>query len=199
MSLTVEQQEQLINWFFSPAGPHPEVCLDDHNLRLIAAFLKEKTAGPHLMNRASLEWAVKSLAGQLHYYAGVDLSAQLAAGAEAQKRLAEEQAEKDRQAAALLRRQRLEQEQRNRTPGVASAFAGQDDVAAKRQREAANRQKEVLRQQEHAAFLSELANINVYLVTDSQGRIRHGATGDYKRAAKENLKRKYPAFASEIT
>jgi hypothetical protein len=125
--LSTEQQTQLIDYYFDVL--HPELCKDDHNLRLIGQFLRDRTAGPDQMNRAALDWAVADLAGKLHYYQHVDVSEQLQAGAEAQRQL------DAANAAAQAERQRIEREtlrearQQARQPGPSSAFSSATDRA----------------------------------------------------------------------
>lgn len=126
MVISEAEQLRLIDYFFDTL--HPEICKDDYNLALISNFIRSRT-GAEYLNLAALEWAISDLAGRLHYYQHVDISAQLAAGAEAEKKLAEEQDEKNKKARALEHQQRLEAAQLARTPGVASAFEGAIDRA----------------------------------------------------------------------
>jgi hypothetical protein len=196
MSLTIEQQTRLIDHFFD--NLHPEICKDDFNVALISNFIREKTAGLDKMNRAALEWAVSDLAGKLHYYQRADVSAQLAAGADAQRQLAAELAEKNRKAEELRLQIERQSRQDARQPGVSSAFSKPDDVEQEQRSEAERRQQEAARQLRYREFRKELSDIEVYLITDSQGRIRHGATSDYKKSAKARLRLKYREFATEV-
>jgi hypothetical protein len=196
--LTPEQQARLIDWFFSKDGPHPEICGDQYNADLIAEFLKTHTMGPEYMNRAALEFAVKSLAGQLHYYAGADVSQQLAAGAQAQAALqeAEEAAERARRAAA--HQARLQAEQDARRPGVASAYEGAAERDAEDAKKRADAQTAERNAAERTAMLAELRKINQHLVTNMNQQIVHGRTNQERAEMKAKLRAKYPRLAAEI-
>ena len=196
--LNTQQQMELIDHFFDTI--RPEICKDDHNLNLIAEFIRSKTRGMEYLNRAALEWACTDLAGSLHYYQHVDMTAQLQAGAEAQKQLA------DANEAAERERRRLEIEitrearQQASGPGRKSAYQGEEDTNLRYQKEAIERRNEAVRAEEHSAFLAELHRANNILITmtDGSNRIKHGATADARATAKRLLAQRYPQFLNEI-
>ncbi|MGD0908541.1 MAG: hypothetical protein ABSA96_13240 [Candidatus Acidiferrales bacterium] len=196
--LTTTQQMELIDHFFDTI--RPEICKDDHNLNLIAEFIRSKTRGMEYLNRAALEWACKDLAGSLHYYQHVDISAQLQAGAEAQKQLdaANEAAERERKRIEIEATREARQQASG--PGRKSAYQGAEDTTLRLQREATERQNAVMQAELHAQFVSELHRANQILITMSDGsnRVKHGATADARANAKRLLAQSYPQFASEL-
>ena len=169
---------------------------DAHNGLMIEKFLDERTGG--VFSTKGLDWARIELAGQLHYLAGADVSAALAAGAEAQKELQDKQAAEEKERRKTELRNKLIAEQQARGPGVASSQAGASEVAAQQQRKVAEQQKAAARSARHNAFVMELRAANDFMVCTPGGLIRYGATNDGRTERKAALAKKYPEFRGEI-
>jgi hypothetical protein len=191
---------EVINSFFAK---HRELAQDDHNVQVLSAELRKHfstLSGEITFTEAYLEMALANVGPQLHYYASPETTARLEQVSQQAQQLSQqvaaEKAEKDRRAAAVARDQLFEQRQRNRQPGRASAFEDAEtaeDQARTRQQQAEAAQ----RQQQHAAFLSELRDIEIHLEI-SNGQINYARTEDSRRRMKSTLAKKYEIFASEI-
>jgi hypothetical protein len=193
--LTTDQKENLINHFFDHV--RQDLCKDDHNRDLIATFIRERTAGLAMLNLAALQWAAAELAGKLHYYQHVDVSAQLAAGADAQKQLAVQQAEKNRKSEELRKQIERQARQDANQPGVSSAYSGRVDAAAEEARAREEQAQRAQTQLQHSAFLAELRDAELHQEI-TNGMVNWARTNDARHRMKENLKRKYPQFFSEV-
>jgi hypothetical protein len=200
-----ERAAEVINVWF---GRHPELVNDSHNAEVLGAWIKANhgVAGELIFTDASLEMAFRTLAssGQLHFYVSPETQAALAQATQqasvAQQALTDKKREEDRQARALFLEREKEARQAARGPGRKSAYEIDPQDAARKQRDAQDEAKKIQRAQLHAAFLAELRDANNHLETmsDGSGRVQWGKTNDARTRMKENLKRKYPAFAGEL-
>ena len=158
-------------------------------------------SGQITFTEAYLEMALANVGSKLHYYASPETTARIEQVAQqaqqAQQQLAVEKEAKARKDAALERQARLEQMQRNRQPGVASAYEGAEEAAVQEAQARKAAEQSALRQQQHAAFLSELRDIEIHQEITG-GRINFARTEDARRRMKAALARKYPIFLSEI-
>jgi len=186
-----EKEQILTQW----SALNPAVVIDLYNVTLLEQFLREKTGG--IVSTGGLDWAVRELAGRLHYLAGADITSQLQAGAEARKQLAEQQAEKNRKSEELRKQIERQARQDANQPGVSSAYSGREDAAAEETRARQEHAQAAQRQLQHAAFLAELRDAELHQEI-TNGMVNWARTNDARHRMKENLKRKYPQLSSEV-
>lgn len=198
---SLERFVQVMNdWF----DKHPELVNDEHNVKVMSEWVKKHylVAGEPVVDDLALDLTLIALGPQLHYYAGEDVQRQIAQVSGQATALLEEKQAKERAEEAERRktalRQKLEQDQRNRTPGVASAMSGAADAIRQQQEEAGKAVKDAQRSARHDAFITELRAANDFMVCTPGGLIRYGATNDGRVERKAALAKKYPEFRSEI-
>jgi hypothetical protein len=188
--LTTDQQENLINHFFDHV--RRDICKDDHNRDLIATFIRERTAGLAMLNLAALQWAAAELGGQLHYYQHVDVSAQLAAGAEAQRKLREAEQEKNRKDQELRAQLARQARQDAQKPGVASAFGDRAEIAREEEQARKDAETAIIQQQRYLKFRERLHEADIYFEPN------HARKNDVKKRMKDAIRRDFPEYENLV-
>ncbi len=189
---TPEQALAVLNQFFVK---HKEICQDDFNVAVLSGEIMKhfSVAGEVVLSESTLELALLNVGAQLHYYADPSTTARIQQvsqqALESQQRLAEELAEKNRQAAALERDQLREQRQMSHGPGVVSAFGNGADAARRASEEQQARQAvrdQAIRNEQHQQFVAELHRANqIQIVMPGGGMVAWGKTNDARASAKK--------------